>query len=206
MKKDKALSIWVILLCAFTLISTMLILDYFNIPSNLFPDISLLNLDLISCLVSNVIVISIFLVTYTLIDRNNIEKSKNQTQVVYELIKRTYQSCVETIKLFDNQEITIKAVAKCDFSITILEDKHFLYFRDLPFKYEALIIDSASNGNIMRDELHTFLSLQQDFYEYLYLRITFFDACEAEDPSLHFLIIDKRNKLMKSLITEMEKY
>jgi hypothetical protein len=177
----------------------MSILDYLYIPSLSF------NWDFMSIITNIVIAISLFIITYILIDKYNIEKQENQTQAAAELLQQTYQNCLKSIELLEKPDMRSKAAQRCDFNKTLLEDKFFSHFLEQPFEHDTLIFDCANNGSIKRKTLHEYLSIQKEVKDYMMFRITFFDVTETNQAGLFTQMKNDHDHIRTDLMEAIKK-
>ena len=171
---------------------------YFIIDAvNLFGQIGFvtdnINFDVADIVISNIVIIGLFLITYHLIDSKEIERKRNQRQTAVVLLTRTYTSCMKAIKLHDDQFVLNMTVRQCDFNTPIFEEKVLLNLQNVPFENHSFILEAAGQGVITKNELDTYLELQNAYKSYIKMKIMFFDYPEATVQEHDRLLIDLDN-------------
>jgi len=170
----------------------LVLLDYFNCAGLIGLDVTKLNWDFLSIVIGNFVVISLYLTTYFLIDKRNLERNNNQEQSAKIVLREIYSKCEEDILLYDNKEVLERISKKCDFDIPICQDPMIARIKDYPFEYEEIIFTAASNGMLTESEFDSFIKIRNEFKTYVTRRIIFFDAEENE-------IKNTQNGLLKIL-------
>jgi len=170
----------------------LVLLDYFNCAGLIGLDVTKLNWDFLSIVIGNFVVISLYLTTYFLIDKRNLERNNNQEQSAKIVLREIYSKCEEDILLYDNKEVLERISKKCDFDIPIFQDPMIARIKDYPFEYEEIIFTAASNGMLTESEFDSFIKIRNEFKTYVTRRIIFFDAEENE-------IKNTQNGLLKIL-------
>ena len=195
------------IIIAFALLSVGLcIADYFNYPSLLGIDIPSINWDFTSMLISNIIVIILYLITFVLIDHSNIKRSENQERNVRIILNKSYTHCKEFIELLDNKENAKMAAKKCNFDVPNFQDPVMVKYQDLPFELEQYILDASHNGILSEEEFQTYINIRKLYKSYITNRITFFDADKYYDnPQITHSIIPYLEKTRSELISEIER-
>ena len=150
-----------------------------------------INFDVADIVISNVVILGLFLTTYHLIDSKEIERKRNQRQTAIVMLETTYQNCVNGIKGLDNQFAFRGVVAKCDFNAIMPENKILNYLQGQPFENNDFILDAASQGLITKDELQTYLRVKDSFKKYVLWKIAFFD-----NPSVY---VGEHDRLLAEL-------
>ena len=111
-----------------------------------------INWNMASVVISNLVVIGLYLITFNLLDQRNIKKDENQREVALLLLDKTYKQCKDSVELFERPEMLNKAVEKCDFDKVIYEDKQMQFYLDFPFEFHEQIVEFASAGTISKRE------------------------------------------------------
>lgn len=168
-----------------TIILSCLILTFFyfvfdinNLSAGLGINSSAINWDVASIIVGNLVVISLYLITFSLLDNRSIEKDKNQREVALLLLSKTFEKCRDFALLFDSPENLKKAVEKCDFSKVYYEDKQFMYYLQFPFEFHDRIIEFACSGTISKKEFSDYMKVEAAFKKHISAKIIFYDREE----------------------------
>lgn len=165
----------IILLSCVAITSVYFCLDTNNIIAGIGIPTQEINWDIASIVISNLVVISLYLITYILLDNRSIEKDRNQQEVALLLLSKTYDQCVESVKLFDYPGAAEKAAKKCDFSKTAHQDSQFMYYLEFPFEFHEQIVEFASAGIISKNEFDNYVELKEAFRKHINRKIMFFD-------------------------------
>lgn len=174
---------------AITLIAMNLcyfILDYFNIPTNFGLNMSKINWDIATLVISNAIVVGLYLITYFLIDKRNLTNDKNKRDIAKLILLNMYSECKVSIQLLDDEKLRRITASHCDFNKSIYDDLTMQHQINYPFANKDLIINYVHDGIIPSNIFEEFLEIQKLFRQYITARITFFDidnppCCNKED-------------------------
>ena len=164
-----------IILSCLALTSIYFGLDIIDLPTSIGIQSENINWDIASIIISNIVVICLYLITFNVLDHRSIEKDKNQREVALLLLSKTYEQCKRSVSLFELREAREKAVEKCDFDKVIHEDKQMQYYLDFPFEFHEQIVEFASTGIISKKEFSDYLELREAFRKHINIRIMFFD-------------------------------
>ena len=194
---------------AFIPLLMIIIVDYCNIPSQLGIGIENINFDLFGIFFNAFIVVSLFIITYMLIDRRQLQKDENAKAVAYELMLISYKKCNDQLQLLDDQDILLKyIVPKIDFNKPDSEDIISINFQNAPFSEYTSLLQLAMNGILTGEELNKYNEVMRLYKSYVCLRITFFDIeqyTESEHLALKNRIRSDRNRLDNLLLQETER-
>lgn len=167
--------IFKIIVSCLALTSIYFLLDINDLPAGIGIHSEKINWDIASIVIGNLVVIGLYLITFSLLDSRQIKMSKNQREVALLLMSKTYEQCKESVLLFERREVREKAVEKCDFDKVIHEDKQLQYYLDFPFEFHEQIVAFASTGIISKKEFSDYLELREVFRKHISIRIMFFD-------------------------------
>lgn len=155
--------IFKIIVSCLALTSIYFLLDINDLPAGIGIHSEKINWDIASIVIGNLVVIGLYLITFSLLDSRQIKMSKNQREVALLLMSKTYEQCKESVLLFERREVREKAVEKCDFDKVIHEDKQLQYYLDFPFEFHEQIVEFASTGIISKKEFFDYLELRKVF-------------------------------------------
>ena len=134
-----------------------------------------INWDIAPIVISNLVVIGLYLITFSLLDHRSVEKDGNQREVALLLLNKTYEQCKESVVLFERPEVLAKAVEKCDFSKVIYEDPQMMYYLEFPFEIHKQIVEFACSGVISQKEFSDYIDVREAFKNHITVKIMFFD-------------------------------
>ena len=167
--------IFAIIISCIALSSVYFCLDINNVTSSMGIPSQKINWDVASIVISNLVVVCLYLITFNVLDNRSIEKDKNQREVAVLILNKTYEQCKEASSLFDNPSIRTSAVKKCDFNKTIYEDPIQIRFLEAPFEFHSKIVELASLGIISKQEFSDYMNVMTAYKNHINIRITFFD-------------------------------
>ena len=175
--------IFKIIVSCLALTSIYFLLDINDLPAGIGIHSEKINWDIASIVIGNLVVIGLYLITFSLLDSRQIKMSKNQREVALLLMSKTYEQCKESVLLFERREVREKAVEKCDFDKVIHEDKQLQYYLDFPFEFHEQIVEFASTGIISKKEFSDYLELREAFRKHINIRIMSFDREELPNAT-----------------------
>lgn len=155
------------------------------------------------------VVISLYIITFFLIDKRQIRKDDNAKGTADILMLSAYNQCKELSKIVDTQSwLERYIVPKIDFNKTDLDNRVILNLQNNPFAEHSHILLLAENGAISRGDLMKYFEIMELYKSFISLRITFYDMNDATtDKQMGFRskIINDKNKLDKLLDIEVSK-
>ena len=206
MKKKNRLSL---LMYLFIPTVVVIVLDYFNLPSILGFKMSNVNYTLIDTVLNVSVVISLYIITFFLIDKRQIRKDDNAKGTADILMLSAYNQCKELSKIVDTQSwLERYIVPKIDFNKTDLDNRVILNLQNNPFAEHSHILLLAENGAISRGDLMKYLEIMELYKSFISLRITFYDINDAttdKQKEFRSKIINDKNELDKLLDSEISK-
>lgn len=176
-----------------------LIVDYFNVPS-IFFNVKNIN----TSFNNNIVTVLIFMMTYLLINKKNIEKNSqdmqqrnNQREIALTTFVDICEECkniITEVRKLDNGQL--KAVKQ--------NNNIFSYYMDYPFKCSDIIYNFAQNGIITKDEYRQFIVIQRTYKDYIIIKVTYHNDSYLNDKEF---MEKKYNGLMYLIdnIIEMKK-
>ena len=206
MKKKNRLTLFMYL---FIPTVVVIVLDYFNLPSTLGFKMSNVNYTLIDTVLNVSVVISLYIITFFLIDKRQIRKDDNAKGTADILMLSAYNQCKELSKIVDTQSwLECYIVPKIDSNKTALDNRVILNLQNTPFTEHSHILLLAENGAISRGDLMKYLEILELYKSFISLRITFYDMNDAttdKQKEFHSKIINDKNELDKLLDSEISK-
>ena len=163
------------------------VLDYFNIPYRLGFNFVFLNLDFWSIYLGNGIVIALFITTFILFDKRNLEKDKLSTYAGTIMLKGTYKRVERFLNIYKKNEILD------------LNENQKTYFKNEPFKSDDKIFDCLENGQISKDRFDAYQSIKM-YYEMLIFFALEFERKEEEIESLCYEKLTEKLNIEKDII------
>lgn len=181
MKEARKTPVTIIVAVTVILLISYLIIDYFNIPTALGMDISRINVDLLGNVINAVIAIFVFVSGYCLIDRWNVKRVNNQKAIAESILHSIYKNCLLYVECLDQLQIVKALIEQTDFNkrYNILDDPSpDMRYAQIPFTSESSLLSYFQNGILDKESFDTYQSIKQAFTNYVFVRVTFFDAPE----------------------------
>lgn len=198
-----------LLMCLFIPTVVVIVLDYFNLPSILGFKMSNVNYTLIDTVLNVSVVISLYIITYFLIDKRQIRKDDNAKETADILMLSAYNQCKELSKIVDTQSwLEDYIVPKIDFNKTNSDNPIILNLQNIPFTEHSHILSLAENGAISRGDLMKYFEIMELYKSFISLRIIAYDVNDAttdKQQKFRSEIINDKNKLDKLLDIEVSK-
>lgn len=176
--------------------------DYFNIPSKLI-NANNINLSLLIAVLNNSVTVSLFIITYFVINRKNLENKKNQRKIARSVLINVCSNC-----LFIRNHSDFKNMLNEISNYKEIEKQQVTeYYKNLPFQYERLIIEFAKTGVINAKIYDGFYEIKSEYQFYISQKIERFatDNVDIDDgrplvseyPMLEQTIKDYLNEVNK---------
>lgn len=181
MKEARKTPVTIIVAVTVILLISYLIIDYFNIPTALGMDISRINVDLLGNVINAVIAIFVFVSGYCLIDRWNVKRVNNQKAIAESILHSIYKNCLLYVECLVQPQIVKALIEQTDFNkrYNILDDPSpDMRYAQIPFTSESSLLSYFQNGILDKESFDTYQSIKQAFTNYVFVRVTFFDAPE----------------------------
>lgn len=140
--------------------------DYFNIPSKLI-NVNNINLSLLIAVLNNSVTVSLFIITYFVINRKNLENKKNQRKIARSVLINVCSKC-----LFIKENSDFKNMLNEISNYKEIEKQQTIeYYKNLPFQYEKLIIEFAKTGVINAEIYDGFYNIKDTYQFYISRKI-----------------------------------
>lgn len=177
---------------SYFLISIILVfLDYFNVFSTLGFRMGNINWDFTGMVITNVIVVLLFVITYETLDKRSAEKENNKRLIAISLIKQSYEQCVWYTDTLTKEIVEKYIVPKMNFDGGADENKVVTNLKNAPFENDGAILSLVYDGQVSVDTINGYFRIKQLFSQYITMRTTFFDAPNMYEP----IIKDLRNEI-----------
>ncbi len=194
------------------LLLVLIVIDYLNIPSMLGLRILNIHIDLFGVVLNAVVVISLYVITFSVIDRRQLDKDDNARQTANILILSAYKQCKEKLGLVNDTIILENYIMpKIDLNKSDLDNSIMMNLKNSPFAEHEKIIDYAATGAVDAISLSKYYKLMELYKTYVSIRITFFDIYKytgSKHKQLQNKIINEKNNielLLNTEITRLEK-
>lgn len=207
MKKTKNYIKVITCVIVFLLITIItIILDYNNALYSVSKNF---NYDFLGIFIPNIVLIFIFFITYSLIEKRSIEKeerlNRNQLDILNIMLQKTYTDCKKVIDKFINDSYTLKEFivprnsSKKSSTPNIVNN-----FQELPFGYDEQIMKMMYDGLIDKEIINKYLEIKDVYKSYVKSKIDFYDLLQYDAKELNSLkeSIKEDNARLSNLINE----
>lgn len=151
------------------------VLDYFNVPYRLGFNFIFLNLDFWSIFLSNGIVIALFITTFILFDKRNLEKDKLSTYAGILLLKDIYGQLEIFLKIYEKS-----LNAEDEEEKLVMTEREIDYFKNNPFKSDDKIFECLEKGQINKDRFDAYQKIKMCYRMLFYYAFEFGEHKEIE--------------------------
>lgn len=165
----KAVKNTIIACCIATTI--ILISDFFNLPSRLGIDTTTINWDIVSIVVSNIVVIGLYLITYHVLDKRSVAKETNQRKTAEFMMTVTYDRCIQMVGLVDKAYEAERIAEKCGVKRENQTEDFTARFLRVPFDHNEAISEFAKQGVITCDEYRLYLQIQKYYRDHINIKV-----------------------------------
>lgn len=176
------------------LIIIFIFLDYINILSIFNLKAENLNFDFLNILINSTMVIILYIITYFLIDKENIKKNNTQKDILDSLLIKTYKECLTYINILDYETISRYVVPKIDFN-TPGESEISKNIKNNTFSNHNDILELFKTGILPVEKFNSYIDIKNSYFTYITFVITFFDAPDKT--------IDLKNNLINKINEEI---
>ena len=160
----------------------IIISDYFDLPSRLGIKIDHINMDLLSIVISNAVVIILFLITFHFIDARNLKAEEKQLLVIdnkraigLHMLKKTCLNCQEEINILTPEVIKKYVIPKVDFNLPG-DNELVKSLKNSPFTFEDQLNTLFIDGSLYGPELDMYDNLKRKYRDFITISITLFDV------------------------------
>lgn len=190
----------------FILLLLFVLLDYLNIFGILTSN---LNIDFISTYLNNLTTITLFVLSYVLINKkindNETEKKHNKETALFIILNKTYEKCYETLEFFRDSDILKEyIVPKVEFNN--ISDPFLKFQMDRIFDFDSKILEFASDGVAKKKIFEQYLDIKSDFQEFMNLKVALYDVSSSNYEKNDMIYFTKNNldSLEKKLIMNLK--
>lgn len=176
--KSFKIRLWLPLLIIIFL--AVLMIDYFDIPSRIGLSVGNMNMSLVSIVAGAFITLSLFIITYYLIDQWTVRKNKNKLDVANLILTETYRKCREDIDMINQPFVLQKLVDKTDFNKTFYDNGPAALYASAPFANEPIIKDLCADGVISAQQLCCYYKLKTEYKSYCNMVVIFNNSEETK--------------------------
>lgn len=177
-KPDKQRELITTVFCIIGLaIMIILLLSVFDVPSKIGLSCNDINWGIQGTLIGAIITIGLFVLTYLLIQRRDLQRQGNKQDIALFLLKHTYEDCLKSIQILENEKVFEAILRKTNFDA---------YSNDTPvgkliktsFPNESMIMQLGMEGVLTATQIETYLSVKDYYTQYMTTKVTFFDQPE----------------------------
>lgn len=170
---------------------SLIFLDYFNVLSKYQIMVTNFNLDFWNIFINLLVVIILYIITYSLIDKKIVEQSKNKSNIAFLLLKETYSACKEDIEWMEKEDYRNDASKKIKGDEDLNNSVVYRRLVESPFENHDMILSFAKEGIITSTQLEDYLIVKKEFRIFITMSIVFYDKFEY--------VIDSKSKIEKNI-------
>lgn len=145
------------------------------------------------------VVVSLYIISYFVIDKRSIRKEQNAKEVVDVLIKETYKSCNEMLILLENEEMMSNHIfPKVSNDKPMFADDLINHLRTSPFSSYETIMQFCVNGIVRGDYVKEYLYVKSTYEGIVSTSIVAFGV-KGQESEFQAHIIKRLNQDIQSL-------
>ena len=189
----------IIALTVCVVITALLIIgDLFDVFSRLGINVPELNMDFVSIVLSNAVVIILFIIAYHFVDKRNIKALENKQELGLHLLKKAGDACEDYFNIMIPQIVSDLIVPKVDFNST--KNKIVENLQNAPFDFDEQLMELFLDGTLTKVEMDLYTELKSQYGKYILSRITFYDK-----PTIYKISESKYKDALKNLKEYLDK-
>lgn len=152
-----------------------------------------------SSVLNALVVVSLYIISYFVIDKRSIRKEQNAKEVVDVLIKETYKKCEEMISLLENKDIVREYIfPKITNDKPIFADEVLNHLKTHPFSSYETIMQFCVNGVISGDYIKEYLYVKSTYEGIVSTIVLVFDVNTPQNE-IQTHVINRLNQNMQSI-------
>lgn len=180
-------------------ITVLLIIgDLFDVFSRLGINVPELNMDFVSIVISNAVVIILFIIAYHFVDKRNIKAMENKRELGLHLLEKSSTACEDYFNIMIPQIVSDFIVPKVDFNSTkniIVEN-----LQNAPFDFDEQLMELFLDGTLTKVEMDLYTELKSQYGKYISSRVTFYDK-----PTIYKISESNYKDALKNLKEYLDK-
>ena len=177
------------------------IFDYFNIPTKLGLYVNAINYDLWGIIIGNGVVIALFVITYNLFDKRNLEKERLADYAAAVMILDDYRQC-RGLMLWVEAVLETDIQNRDDYSPNMIEK-----ITNLPFKNSEKIFEFLASGHIPRERYDIYSNIKNTYDTLVYQLLSIKEFPRLEQNLYKELVkmLDDEEKTIEAHIKQFNK-
>lgn len=176
-----------------------LICDYNNLFAKIGVSISNLNIDLFGIFINLIVVVGLYIITYFLIDKKNIETRNNQEEIIKYMLKNDYETCLRYLGLL-SEKLTIERIRNhINEDVLLCKDEFFVNYINIPFENYESITNYAIQGIANKKLLESYYYIKRSYKEVVTGIVHFSDIGEDVKSVLN----EGKNNLIERIQKEL---
>ena len=182
----------------FGITALLIIGDLFDVFSRLGINVPELNMDFISIVLSNAVVIILFIIAYHYVDKRNLKTMDNKRELGLHLLEKAGTACEDYFKIMIPQIVSDLNVPKVDFDSTkntIVEN-----LQNAPFDFDEQLMELFLDGTMTKEEMVLYTELKSQYRKFILSRITFYNK-----PTIYTISESKYKDALKNLKEYLDK-
>ena len=163
------------------------LLDIYDIPSRVGIPIQRVNWDAAGLVCGNLVVVSLFAITYQALDKRSIQKAHNQRTLAVHMMHATISACRAQVDLLKNSRYMDALLNSMDTEIPLDENPHTHMMFKIPFDYHETIVSFAADGVISDEEFTIYHLVKISYYAFVNTIFTHYKNEEMRDGAEQML-------------------
>lgn len=182
------------------IVAITIYLDYINVLK--YPNIKVIkfNFDFLNIFVNSIVVITLYIITYFLVDKRNITQNNNKKEIANLLLKKSYISCLEYIDFLKKDEHRKIINKKVSGDEILGSNKIYKNLIAAPFENNDIISSFVQDGTTTKEQYENYLNVKEKFRMYINTIMLFPDKEEAIN-----IYQDEIIQLVSSVIESLNK-
>jgi len=157
-----------------------MLLDVFDVPTQLGFPLHHINWDAAGLLCGNLVVIALYIITYLALDKRSIQKEHNRRRVAIYMMQAAVDACHAQIDLLNNSGFMESLLSKIDSGDTLDNNPIVYKMLTLPFDDHEAITAFAADGVISEEEFVAYHMVKNAFRMFVTSSLTFHDVEELK--------------------------
>ena len=170
MKKGRLI---IVLTVCIAITALLIIGDLFDVFSRWGINVPELNMDFVSIVLSNAVVIILFIIAYHFVDKRNIKALENKQELGLHLLNKAGDACEDYFNIMIPQIVSDLNVPKVDSNST--KNKIVENLQNAPFDFDEQLMELFLDGTLTKEEMDLYTELKSQYGKYILSRITFYN-------------------------------
>ena len=123
----------------------------------------LLSSEWCSVIVSNLVVVLLFAITFVMLDLKNLKDRTNKFQIAITLIKNDYNQCLNFLRVFESKDLRKNVLSKLESDAFSYNNDYYNNLISVSFKNYEIIMQYANQGILTTDTIKEYLYIKDNY-------------------------------------------